>query len=290
VPLPSSLGYGYTIQNVGKVQNKGLELAAGGVVLEGPFQWDVSANIAFNKNKVVKLYGGNDVLGQSIDISVVNDNINILREGSPIGSFFGYVEKGYDASGKIVYEDFNTNGSRDIGDKRIIGNPNPKYTYGFNSTMRYKNFELNVFIQGSYGNDIFNLSAVNQTLDYGQALNMPREVYEDHWTPENTDAKYPVISRTTQTQVSDRFVEDGSYLRFKNIQLSYNLPVANLNLNWLRKAQVYVSAQNMITLTDYSWYDPEINSYGGANSIRLGIDHYSYPTAKSMTVGVRLGF
>lgn len=290
VPLPSSLGYGYTIQNVGKVQNKGLELSAGGVVLEGPFQWDVSANISFNKNKVVKLYGGNDVLGQSIDISVVNDNINILREGSPIGSFFGYVEKGYDSNGKIVYEDFSANGSRDINDKRIIGNPNPKYTYGFNSTMRYKNFELNVFIQGTYGNDIFNLSAVNQTLDYGQALNMPREVYEDHWTPENTDAKYPVISRTTQTQVSNRFVEDGSYLRFKNIQLSYNLPVANLNLNWLRKAQVYVSGQNMITLTDYSWYDPEINSYGGANSIRLGIDHYSYPTAKSMTVGVRLGF
>jgi TonB-linked SusC/RagA family outer membrane protein len=290
VPLPSSLGYGYTIQNVGKVQNKGLELSAGGVVLEGPFQWDVSANISFNKNKVVKLYGGNDVLGQSIDISVVNDNINILREGAPIGSFFGYVEKGYDANGKIVYEDFSANGSRDIGDKRIIGNPNPKYTYGFNSTMSYKNFELNVFIQGSYGNDIFNLSAVNQTLDYGQALNMPREVYEDHWTPENTDAKYPVISRTTQTQVSNRFVEDGSYLRFKNIQLSYNLPVTDLNLNWLRKAQVYVSAQNMITLTDYSWYDPEINSYGGANSIRLGIDHYSYPTAKSMTVGVRLGF
>jgi hypothetical protein len=216
--------------------------------------------------------------------------INILREGAPIGSFFGYVEKGYDANGKIVYEDFSANGSRDIGDKRIIGNPNPKYTYGFNSTMSYKNFELNVFIQGSYGNDIFNLSAVNQTLDYGQALNMPREVYEDHWTPENTDAKYPVISRTTQTQVSNRFVEDGSYLRFKNIQLSYNLPVTDLNLNWLRKAQVYVSAQNMITLTDYSWYDPEINSYGGANSIRLGIDHYSYPTAKSMTVGVRLGF
>lgn len=290
VPLPSSLGYGYTIQNVGKVQNKGLELAAGGVVIEGPFQWDVSANISFNKNKVVKLYGGNDVLGQSIDISVVNDNISILREGKPIGAFFGYVEKGYDANGKIVYEDFNTSGTRDLQDKRIIGNPNPKYTYGFNSSMRYKNFELSVFIQGSYGNDIFNLSAVNQTLDYGQALNMPREVYEDHWTPETPNAKYPVISRTTQTQVSNRFVEDGSYLRFKNIQLSYSLPVADLNLNWLRKAQVYVSAQNMITLTDYSWYDPEINSYGGANSIRLGIDHYSYPTAKSMTVGVRLGF
>ncbi|SHH89718.1 TonB-linked outer membrane protein, SusC/RagA family [Chryseolinea serpens] len=293
VPLASSLGYSYTIQNVGKTQNKGIELALGGVALEGPFRWDLSANISFNRNKVVKLYGGNDVLGAPIDISVVNDNINILREGQPIGSFFGYVEKGYDNTGRIVYEDFNGNGTRDIGDKRIIGNPNPNFVYGFNSTMSYKNFELNIFIQGTQGNDIFNLSAVNQTLDYGQALNMPRDVYENHWTPENPTAKYPVISRTSQTQVSNRFVEDGSYLRVKNIQLSYNLPVSVLELHWLRKAQIYVSGQNLLTLTGYSWYDPEVNSYGGvsgANSIQLGIDHYSYPTAKTMTVGLRLGF
>jgi len=290
VPLASSLGYTYTIQNVGKVQNKGIELMASGVVLEGPFRWDVSANISFNRNKVVKLYGGNDVLGDAIDIAAINDNINILREGKPLGSFFGYVEKGYDNTGRITYEDFNNNGIRDIGDKQIIGNPNPNFIYGFNSTMSYKNFELNIFIQGSQGNDIFNVSAVGQTLDFGQGLNMPRDVYENHWTPENTTAKYPVISRSSQTQVSNRFVEDGSYMRFKNIQLSYNLPVSVLELKWLRKAQIYVSGQNLITITGYSWYDPEINSYGGSNSIRLGIDHYSYPTAKTMTVGMRLGF
>jgi TonB-dependent starch-binding outer membrane protein SusC len=290
VPLPSSLGYINTIQNVGKVQNKGIEIAASAIVMDGPFRWNVSANFSANKNKVVKLYDGDDVLGGRIDISVINDNVNILREGYPIGSFFGYIESGYDATGKIMYEDFNTNGSRDIEDKRIIGNPFPDFIYGFNSTMSFKNFELNVFIQGSQGNDIFNVSSINQTLDYGQALNMPREVYLNHWTPETPNAKYPVISRTTSTQVSDRWVEDGSYLRFKNIQLSYNLPVSALNLNWLSKAQVYVSAQNLITLTNYSWYDPEINSYGDPTSIRLGIDHYSYPASKTTTVGIRLGF
>lgn len=291
VPLPSSQGYSYTVQNIGEVQNKGFEISANAVLTEGPFKWDVSGNLSVNRNKVVKLYGGNDVLGQAVDISVINDNVNILREGEPIGSFFGYIEKGYDANGKIVYEDFNGNGTRDIGDKRIIGNPHPDFIYGFNSNMSFKNFSLNIFIQGSQGNDIFNVSAVNQTLDYGQALNMPREVYENHWTPENTEAKYPVISRSTSTQVSDRFVEDGSYLRFKNIQLSYNLPVADLKLHWLSKAEIYVSGQNLITFTKYSWYDPEINSYGGDDSIiRIGIDHYSYPTAKSMTVGLRLGF
>jgi TonB-linked SusC/RagA family outer membrane protein len=289
VPLPSSLGYGYTIDNVGKVQNKGFEISANANVLTGAFKWDLSANASINKNKVLKLYGGNDVLGQAIDISVINDNINVLREGESIGAFYGYTEKGYDETGKIVYEDFNGNGTRDIGDKRIIGNPNPKLIYGFNSTMNFKNFELNVFIQGSQGNDIFNLSSVNQTMDYGQALNMPREVFENHWTPTNTNAKYPLITgKVSQAQVSNRFVEDGSYLRFKNIQLSYNVPVKNIK--WLTSAQIYVSAQNLITFTKYSWFDPEISSYGSSNSIRMGIDHYSYPTAKTTTIGLRVGF
>jgi len=290
VTLPASYGYTTTIRNIGKVQNKGFELAASGKVLTGLFKWDLSANVAFNKNRVVSLYGGLDVLGDVINIAVVGDNINIVREGESIGAFYGYVENGYDATGKVVYQDFNGSGTRDAGDKRIIGNPNPKMVYGFNSTMSYKNFELNVFIQGTQGNDIFNLSAVNQTNDYGQALNMPREVLYNHWTPENPNAKYPVIKTSSQPQISDRFVEDGSYMRFKNIQLTYTLPVSTLNINWLSNAQIYVSGQNLITLTNYSWYDPEINSYGGANSTQLGIDHYGYPTAKSYTVGLRLGF
>lgn len=289
VPLPSSLGYGYTINNVGKVQNKGFEISANANILSGKFKWDVSANASINKNKVLKLYGGNDVLGEAINISVINDNINVLREGESIGAFYGYVEKGYDETGKIVYEDYNNNGTRDIGDKRIIGNPNPKLIYGFNSNMSFKNFELNVFVQGSQGNDIFNLSSVNQTMDYGQALNMPREVFENHWTPTNTNAKYPLITgKVSQAQVSNRFVEDGSYLRVKNIQLSYNLPIKDIK--WLTNAQIYVSGQNLITFTKYSWFDPEISSYGGSNSIRMGIDHYSYPTAKTTTVGLRVGF
>lgn len=290
VPLPSSQGYTYTVQNIGKVQNKGFEFSASAVVVDSDFKWNLAANLSTNKNKVLKLYGGTDVLGEPIDISVINDNINILREGEPIGSFFGYVEKGYDETGRIAYEDFNENGTRDIGDKRIIGNPHPDFIYGLNSVMSYKNFDLTIFIQGTQGNDIFNVSAVNQTLDYGQALNMPRDVYQNHWTPENPNAKYPIISRSSGAQVSDRFVEDGSYMRVKNIQLSYNIPVSNLNVSWLRKAQVYVSGQNLLTSTKYSWYDPEINSYGSSNSIRLGIDHYSYPTAKSVTIGARLGF
>jgi len=289
VSLPSSLGYTFTIQNVGKIQNKGFEFGVNAAVLEGAFKWNVATNLSINKNKVMKLYGGNDILGQTIG-AAVNDNVNILREGYPLGSFYGYIEKGYDDKGFIAYEDFNNNGARDTGDKKIIGNPNPKFTYGFNSSMSFKNFDLTVFIQGSEGNDIFNLSAQGQGYDYGQALNMPREVYLNHWTPTNTNAKYPIIRTSSQAQMSNRFVEDGSYLRFKNIQLSYNLPVSKLHIKWMTRAQIYVSAQNLITFTKYSWYDPEVNSYGGANSFVQGVDHYSYPTAKTSTVGLRVGF
>src|SRR5690606_21282620 len=125
------------------------------------------------------------------------------------------------------------------------------FIYGFNSTMSFKNLELNLFFQGSQKNDIFNLGSVNQTLDYGFGLNMPREVYQDHWTPTNTNAKYPVISRTTTTFVSNRFVEDGSYLRLRNIQLGYNIPFHKWNLEWIRNVQIYVSGQNLLTFTKY---------------------------------------
>lgn len=290
VSLPSSLGYTNTIRNIGKMQNKGLELTLETDIIRGAnLRWDVSANLAFNRNKVVKLYNGEDVLGESINISAVNDYINRLREGEAIGKFYGFRETGYDASGRIVYEDLDKNGVINALDKTFIGDPNPDYIFGFNTNLSYKAFELSAFVQGSQGNDLFNMSFVGQTLDYGFGLNMPVDVYNNRWTPTNTTAKYPRISRTTATQISDRFVEDGSYVRLKNIQLAYNIPVQRA-IRWFRSAQVYVSAQNLFTITDYSGYDPEINSYGGSNSIRQGIDHYSYPPSKAFTVGIRTGF
>jgi hypothetical protein len=119
---------------------------------------------------------------------------------------------------------------------------------------------------------------------------MPREVYLNHWTPTNTTAKYPLISRTTTVKVSDRFVEDGSYLRLKNIQLAYNLASKKTGISWCNNIQIYISGQNLLTLTKYSWWDPEVNSNGGASSTDQGFDQYSYPTSKSVTVGCRVQF
>lgn len=290
VALPSSMGFTSTIQNVGEVQNKGLEFGIDTRVLDGSFKWDINANLSFNRNKVVKLYGGDDVLGGNINAIVINDVTSILREGRPIGQYWGYLEDGYDEQGKIRFRDLDKSGTITTEDKTYIGNPNPDFIYGLNSAMSYKDISLTVFIQGVQGNDLFNASAIANTIDYGFGLNMPRDVYNDHWTPTNTNAKYPVLSRSTTVRVSDRFVENGSYLRLKNIQLAYNLPLRRWGVKGIQNGQLYVSGQNLLTFTRYSWWDPEVNSNGSGNSTAQGIDFNSYPSNKSFTIGIRAGF
>lgn len=290
VQLPSSLGFTTTIQNIGKVQNKGVELGVDARILASKIKWDVSANISFNRNRVVRLYNGQDILGGNVAVTIVNDVANILREGRPIGQFWGYLEDGYDERGKIRYQDRDNDGAITAKDKTYIGNPNPDFIYGFNSVLSYRNFELSFFLQGVQGNDLFNISSINNTIDYGNALNMPRDVFTNHWTPDNRTAKYPVISRSVSGSVSNRWIENGSYMRLRNIQLGSAIPVQTLGIGWIRELQVYASGQNLLTLTKYSWWDPEVNSNGGANSTAQGFDYFSYPTAKSVTFGIRAGF
>lgn len=290
VQLPQSTGYTTTIKNVGKMQNKGIDMQVDVRVLDRGFKWDVSANVSANRNKIVKLYEGQDIKGSSFNLAVVNDYINLLSEGHPMGAFYGYQTDGYTSDGKLAYKDNDLSGGVSVGDKAFIGDPNPDFIYGITSNMAYKNFELNVFIQGTQGNDIFSLSMLNQTLDYGFALNTFKDVLYDHWTPETPNAKYPYISSKTSTLMCDRFVYDGSYLRVKNIELAYNLPTNKLGIRWFKRGQVYVSGQNLLTFTSYPWFDPDVNSQGGDTSVDQGIDYYTYPTAKSITFGVKLGF
>lgn len=281
VALPSSMGYTTTVQNVGKIQNRGLELGIDAQLFDTDFRWNVNANIAFNKSKVLSLYNGEDLLRDNISMIIVSDATSILREGQPVGRFWGYLEEGYDDKGDIIYSDLTGDGNVTAADKTYIGDPNPDFIYGFNSTMNFKNFEFSFFLQGTYGNDIFNASAITNTMDYGFGLNMPVDVYENHWTPTNPNPKYPRISRSTPVRVSERFIEDGSYLRLKNISLAYNLPVSALQWSWAQNLQVYVSGQNLLTFTNYSWWDPEVN---------FRLDHNRYPSAKSFTFGLRAGF
>lgn len=281
VRLPASMGYTTAIRNVGKIQNKGFEFGVEARPFTNEFSWDIIANIAFNRNKVISLYNHEDVLRDNVGMIIVSDATSILREGRPVGQFWGYIEDGYDEKGDIIYRDLNGDGNISSADKTYIGDANPKFTYGFNSVMNYRNVEFSFFLQGTYGNDIFNASSITNTMDYGFGLNMPKSVYENHWTPSRTDADYPRISRSTPVKVSTRFIEDGSYLRLKNVSLGYTLPVKKWNINKIRRLQVYASGQNLLTFTNYSWWDPETN---------YRLDHNGYPSAKSVTFGIRAGF
>ncbi len=289
VRLPSSMGFSQTIQNVGEVRNSGVELTLDAQVLSNQkVNWTVNANATFLKNEVKKLAGGVDILANNVSVLILSDNVGILREGRPIGQFYGYLEDGYTDEGRIKYRDLNNDGAITAEDKTYIGNPNPDVVYGLSSSVTYGNFELGVFFQGTIGNDIFNVSSAPSTLDYGQGLNGPKDLLTHHWTPENPNAKYPRISRQASVEVSDRFIEDGSYLRLKNIQIAYNIPVRDFDIGWIRRLQIYASGQNLLTVTDYSWWDPEVNTRGLGT--QRGIDHFSYPTSKSFTAGIRAGF
>jgi TonB-linked SusC/RagA family outer membrane protein len=288
VRLPSSFGYTTTIANVGSIENRGVELSLYAQILSSDFRWNLDGNISFNRNKVLSLNDGRPLLTNYINVITVADNFSIMEEGRPLGQFWGYQENGYTETGTIRYRDLNNDGQITEADKTYIGNPNPDFFYGINSNMSYKGFQLDLFFQGSKGNDIMNVSAISSTMDYGQGLNMPSEVLEDHWTPQNTDAKYPKISRNNNTRVSDRFVEDGSYLRLKNILLAYNFPLKNSKGKFLQTLRVYASGQNLLTFTNYSWWDPEVNSKGADNT--LGIDHFGYPIPKSYTIGLNATF
>lgn len=287
VQLPASTGYVSTLQNVGIIQNKGWEFNADIHVIDAAVKWNINANISLNRNRVDKLYGGQDLYGSTIYTGSINDFVNLLRVGKPLGIFYGYVENGYTATGNIQYKDLNKDGLINSLDKTYIGDPNPKFIYGFNSDLSWKGFDLSFFIEGTQGNDIFNVNAT-QTIDLGFALNEPADEFTNHWTSTNTKAKYPKITKSITGNISNRYVENGSYLRFRNIQLGWTLP--GKLLPWTRNIQVYVSGQNLITVTKYSWYDPEINSLGSGNSINQGIDYYGYPTAKTITFGLRCGF
>ncbi len=292
VSLPTSAGYATTTQNIGSIRNQGVEFGLDAAILRvGAVRWNVATNVSINRNNVVSLVGGSDIFGSAVN-PPLGVAVNLVREGQPVGVFYGYQENGLDEKGAIKFKDLNGDGVITAADKAIIGNPNPKFIYGFNSTLSYRNFDLTFFLQGVQGNDIFNANVTSFANSFNFGENQIKDLYANHWSAQNPDpnAKYPLISVNTKFRESDRFIEDGSYLRLKNIQLAYTVPTARLGINWLRKPQVYVSAQNLMTITKYSWYDPEVSTLGGSTSISPGVDAFGYPVARTVTVGVRLGF
>lgn len=286
--LPLSSGYSSITGNYAELENKGLELAANARVLDGAVQWNVSANATFNRNKVLDLDGGTTT-------ERFVTNYTILRVGSPLGLFKTYLFDGVYQTGEAFLpgsdgrtggpkvKDFSGDGTITAADQVITGNPNPDFIFGFSSNLRYKNFDFSIFLSGSYGNDIYNLSRYSFENPLGQR-NLLKET-ANHWTPDNPNNEYVGGYPGGRLPISDRFVEDGSYLRCKNISLGYTLP----EIKGINRARVYISANNLFTVTNYSGFDPEVNSFGGSNTA-IGVDNLVYPAARTFLGGVQITF
>lgn len=295
VPLPPSMGFGYILQNFGEIQNQGLEFSINANLLNKGFKWDVNAQLSTNKNKVMKIAGGSDVIpvGQTSGLP----GYNIARVGEPLGMFFGYKEDGLDENGYIKYVDINKDGAITPADRVILGSPYPDFEFGFNSNFSYKSFSLDAFLQGSYGNDIFFATAFTNLNSFQRTQNQFEDLYGNYWTAENPNphAKYPRVSPLTQMRPSDRFIKSGSYLRMKSLQLSYDLPIKSIGINWLSKATLYIKATNLFTLTNYPGLNPDVNTRGTEspsieNRLFIGTDESGYPNARVFGTGVNLTF
>jgi TonB-linked SusC/RagA family outer membrane protein len=303
VTIPSTSGYTSAIKNLGRVQNKGLELSISSRNIDGAFKWNTDVNVAVNRNKVLDIGGAPQIFAGSVANIGQNINSGIIRVGEPLGSFFGYVTNGlYQTNEELAaladpqarkpgdrkYLDLNSDKKIDDNDRTIIGRAQPKFIGGFNNTFSYKGLELTVFLQGVYGNDILNANRFE--LEYLNATtNQDRDVL-NRWTPTNTNTDMPRASTTRPAnRISTRQIENGSYLRMKNLQLAYNLPTTILSKLKIQSLRAYVTAQNYLTWTSYSGYDPEVNRFG-QDSRSQGFDYASYPAAKTLLFGLNVGF
>lgn len=284
VDLPQSTGFRSSTQNIGSISNQGFELQIDAVPFTGNFQWDISANFYTNKNKIIGLSKGADVFAPGLGLL---SSMHILREGEPLSMFYGYIWDRIDQNGQNAYKDLNDDDEIDNLDRTIIGNPHPDFNAGLNNTFTYKNWQLGIFLEGAFGHDILNVSAYEHMDSFYKGRNQLSKVANDYWTPQNLDAKYPKPSSSLTQLPSDVYVEDGSYVKIRNINLSYSLPVEQIG--WIQNASVYVSGENLYTFTNYSWYDPEVNAFSSGD-LRIGTDYRTYPQARTYTIGLKLGF
>jgi TonB-linked SusC/RagA family outer membrane protein len=284
-PIPGSSGFGFFMDNVGNLINQGFEFSLNGTIVNKALVWNSSVNLSFNRNKITKMYNGQPILDQG-------RGNNAAIEGQPIGVFFMYRSLGVDPStGDIVFEDLNHDEAITDEDRQIVGDPNPDFTGGFINKLAYKGFDLNVFFQFSYGNQIFNgTRQYAEAMKFGTSDNQLATI-KDRWQKPGDITYIPRHDGINNLfPVSSKYIEDGSYLRLKEITLGYNFPKRIVdNLRNISKIRLYLKSQNLLTFTNYSGLDPEVN-YAGKTNIVQGTDFFTYPIPRSFIFGFNLEF
>ena len=293
VPMPTSTGFSSALQNAGSMENKGFEFQISTKnIVSSNFIWNSDFNISFNKNKVI------DIVGSTLKTGTINPagsdfNTAIVQEGKPLGSFYGKISKGVDPATGMINFLKNASGADSVG---IIGDANPQFIYGFSNSFRYKNWSLDLFIQGVQGNQIFNGTRVlseSMSLIMNQSatvLNRWKNAGDITSIPKSTPNK--VVNSTP----SSRFIEDGSYLRVKSLTLSYNIKSASLNKLKVSRCLVYLTAENLLTFTKYSGFDPEVSAFSNKSqssrnqNTAPGVDFGTYPQAREFVFGLNISF
>lgn len=310
----TSTGFASALVNIGKTQNSGLEITLNATNIKSKsFTWQTDFNIAFNRNKLLALVGDEDVRYSTVPSfsSLFGNPAWVSQVGAPIAQFYGLVYDGvYQASdfedeanlpatggllgtpawkpGDAKYKDLNQDGVVDNDDQTVIGTPYPKHLGGMNNSFKYKNIQLDVFFQWSYGNDVLNANRVFMEAINGNSFGRNTwAAFANRWTPEHTQTD---ITRTGAQGVtgiwSTRFMEDGSFLRLKTISVAYQINTKRLKP--IRSAEVFGRAQNLLTWTRYSGPDPEVSTRGFG--LTPGFDFSAYPIARTYVLGIHLNF
>ncbi|MDQ1167071.1 TonB-dependent receptor [Flavobacterium sp. SORGH_AS_0622] len=330
VPLPNYLSGGGDYEggvnppyfNLGSMQNKGIEVTLGyHNKFSENFSWDSSLNFTKYENKVTDMAGLN-IIKTTNTLAYSTVSVSRTQEGLPIGSFLGYEAVGIyrtdedllkyghvDGSGNrvvlkngtnsllpdfvkgdVIYKDLNNDGKIDQNDLTNIGNPNPKFTYGFTNNFKYKNVDLSIFLQGTAGNKLLNLTRASGTMNSNLGTNYLTEA-ADFYSANNLDASLPKPSSYDHINnaVSTRMIENGSYLRIQNVTLGYSLPSDIISKIKLTRLRIYASGQNLFTFTKYTGYDPEVGAYN-QDALMSGIDNGRYPVPRLISFGFNVEF
>ena len=301
VPIPYTSGLESAFQNLGSVENKGIELGLKTLNFVGDFEWSSNLIFSANRNKVLSLGDGIDFF-IPVNPATSTTPSGIVKVGEPLGSFYmykfdGLFQEGDDftnsplantKAGSQKFKDLNGDGKiTQADDRTVVGNSEPLFLASLTNTFRYKNFDVVIFINSSYGNKIFNRSAADYEL--GTGFTGAYATLLDRWTPTNTDTRIHRAVEDPSATLSDRYIEDGSYIRLKSISVGYTLPkkvATNLSLS---SARIYITSQNPITATSYSGYDPEVNR-NGQSALNSGVDVGVYPGTQTVLGGISVTF